>query len=239
MKTVLSLMLGGALLAMASCSSPEPVTIEKGKAFTFDEQEMQVNYMAYSVLTNDDEKVSLVAPEGKMYLLVETQANDGSYFLNVKEGENKLEALDYLDAKPFVGDVEIGGPNKKELYLVDAKGSYSIEIKSYSDAIASLTATGLKDESSVTIPENMRKFLADCEKGGHVQQLVGTYVEPGTDPASVISEKDQDFTTDPVMNGLKITYVNGSTFYCSSQGIVSSAEITWDGDHITSFVFAI
>jgi hypothetical protein len=223
-------------LLLGSCSTEPPVTIKKGSEFTFDEQKMTVDFKASTVIVNEKEQQTLVAPEGKIYLLVDVKAADGSYFASLKEGDKEIEKVDFLVSGPFVRDLDITtSPDKSDLYLVDANGKYTIEIKSYGDAVATLDVGALKDEATVKVNARMKEFLNEFTEGGRVLEAAKNYVKSGVNPYDIATEENGEaMFADPVTKGLKITNIKADgTYVCSTEFGFSSVEITWDGDNIS------
>lgn len=222
-------------LLLGSCSAEPPVTIKKGTEFTFDEQKMTVDFKASTVLVNEEEQQTLVAPEGKIYIVVDVKAADGNYFASLKEGDKEIEQVDFLVSKPFVRDLDITtSPDKSDLYLVDANGKYTIEIKSYGDAVATLNVDALKDEATVKVNARMNEFLNEFTEGGRILEASKKYVKSGVNPYDIATDNGEAMFADPVTKGLKITHITADgTYICSTEFGFESVEITWDGDNIS------
>jgi len=228
---------------LASCSSTPPVEIKKGTETAFDDQKITVDYKASSVLVNEEEQQTLVAPEGKIYLLVDVKAQNSNYFSSLKDGDTEIEAVDFLEAGPFVRDLDIAtSPEKSDLYLVDlANANYTIEIKSYGDAVATLKVGKLKDEATVKINERMKAFQKEFAEGGRLVAAAKKYVKSGVNAMDIVLEDDgEPMFGDPIVTGLKIRYIKADgTYVCSvGSGLFETVEISWDGDHISKIIAA-
>lgn len=225
-------------LFLGACSSEPPVTVKKGAEFTFDGQKLTVDYKASTVLVNEKDQHVLIAPEGKMYLLVDVKGQNSSYFASLKEGDKAVEVVDYLVSGPFLRDLDIEtSPDKSDLYLVDAKGKYTIEIKSYSDEVASLSVT-LKDEATVKINEKMRAFVKEFADGGRILEAAKKYVKSGVKPSDITTDQNgKSLFGDPITKGLKIESIKpDGTYVCSAEMWYESVEVTWDGDTISKIL---
>lgn len=224
-------------LLLGSCSAEPPVTIKKGEEFAFDGQKMTVDFKASSVLVNEEDQQILIAPEGKIYLLVDVKGQNSSYFLSVKEGGKEIEAVDFLVSGSFVRDLDIATtPDKSELFLVDAKGKYTIEIKSYGDAVATLDVSALKDEATVKVSDRMKAYVNEFTEGGRILEAAKKYVKSGVDPSDITTENGETMFGDPVTMGLQITNIKADgTYVCSgsSDSWYESIEVTWEGDNIS------
>lgn len=235
---ILSLAVVGLLLG--SCSAEPPVTIKKGEEFAFDEQKLTVDYKASSVLVNEEEQQTLIAPEGKIYLLVDVKGQNSMYFLSVKEGDKEIEPVDFLVSGSFVRKLDISTtPDKSELYLVDAKGNYTIEIKSYGDAIATLAVSALKDEATVKVSDRMKAYINEFTEGGRILEAAKKYVKSGVDPSDITTENGEAMFGDPVTMGIQITQIKADgTYVCTPQNEswFDSMEVTWEGDNISKIV---
>lgn len=232
----LSIALMGLLLG--SCSTEPPVTIKKGEEFAFDEQKMTVDFKASSVLVSEKDQQTLIAPEGKIYLLVDVKGQNSNYFLSVKEGDKEIEQVDFLVSGSFVRELDIATtPDKSELFLVDAKGKYTIEIKSYGDAIATLDVSALKDEAKVKVSDRMKAFVKEFADGGRIQETAKKYVKAGVDPFDITTEDGEQMFGDPVTSNLQITHIKADgTYVCSAEMWFDSIEVSWDGDNISKIV---
>ena len=232
---ILSIATAGLLLG--SCSSPEPVSMKKGEEFTFDEQKMTVDFKASTVLVNEKEQQALIAPEGKIYVLVDVTAKSDTYFLIAKESDKELEAVDYMLSKPFVRDLDItSSPDKSELYLVDAKADLTIEVKSFSDETASMKTGALKDEATVKVNEKMKAFVNEFTEGGRILEAAKKYVKDGVDPANITTENGEPMFGDPITKGLTISNISadGTTYTCTVEtGMFETVQVTWEGDYIS------
>nr|WP_294859107.1 hypothetical protein [uncultured Fluviicola sp.] len=228
-------------LLLGSCSAEPPVTIKKGSEFTFDEQKMTVDFKASTVLVNEKEQQTLVAPEGKIYLLVDVKAGNSNYFASLKEGDKEIEKVDFLVSGPFVRDLDITtSPDKSDLYLVDANGKYTIEIKSYSDAVATLDAGTLKDEATVKVSERMNAFLKEFADGSGILKAANNYVKEGVNPYDITTENGESILGDPATAGLAIKNIKADgTYVCSTEQWYDSVEVTWDGDNISKIVVTV
>ena len=235
----LSIALVGLLLG--SCSTEPPVTIKQGEEFAFDEQKMTVDFKASSVLVSEKDQQTLIAPEGKIYLLVDVKGQNSNYFLSVKEGDKEIEQVDFLVSGSFVRELDIATtPDKSELFLVDAKGKYTIEIKSYGDAIATLDVSALKDEATVKVSDRMKAFVNEFTDGGRILETAKKYVKAGVDPYNIATENGEPMIGDPATSGLKITNIKADgTYVCSAEMWYDSIEVTWDADHISKLVFTV
>lgn len=227
-------------LLLASCSAEPPAVIKKGSEFTFDEQKMTVDFKASSVLVNEEEQQTLVAPEGKVYLLVDVKAQNSSYFASLKEGDKEIEKVDFLISKAFVRDLDIAtSPDKSDLYLVDlANTKYAVEIKSYGDAVATLNVGKLKDEATVKVNERMKAFMKEFTEGQRLLEAAKKYVKSGVNPYDIATENNgQPAFTDPATKGLQIRHITKEgTFICSTEFGYDSVEISWDGENISKIV---
>jgi hypothetical protein len=229
-------------LLLGSCTATPPVSIKKGTAFSFDEQKMTVDFKASSVLVNEEEQQTLVAPEGKIYVVVDVKAENGDYFLSVKEGDKEIEAVDFLVAGPFVRDLDLtSSPDKSDLYLLDVDGKYTIEIKSYGDATATLDMGALKDEATVKVSDRMKAFMNEFTEGAHILEIAKKYVKEGVNPYDIATESNgEPMFLDPVTSGLTITNIKADgTYVCSAELWYEAVEITWDGDHISKIVVTV
>ena len=232
---ILSIAAAGLLLG--SCSSPEPVSMKKGAEFTFGDQKMTVDFKANSVLVNAEEEQALIAPEGKMYVLVDVTAKEDNYFLIVKDGEKELEAVDFLISKPFTTKQELTSPNKSELYLVDAKSDLTIEIKGFGDDLASLKTGTLKDESTIKVNPKMTAFVNEFTEGGRIVEAAKKYVKAGVNAADITTENGEPMFGDPITKGLTISNISadGNTYTCkvTGFGMFEKVQVTWEGDYIS------
>lgn len=231
---ILSIAVVGFLLT--SCSSEPPVTIKKGTEFTFDGQKMTVDFKASTVLVNEEEQQTLVAPEGKIYVVVDVKAENSLYFAMLKEGEKEIEAVDFLVSGPFVRDLDIStSPDKSDLYLVDlANTNYAINIKSYGSELAALNLGKLKDEATVKVNERMKAFLKEFTEGGRILEAAKKYVASGVNPMDIATENGEMMFGDPVTKGLQIKHITADgTYICSTEFGFDSVEVTWDGDNIS------
>lgn len=228
-------------LLLGSCSAEPPVTIKKGTEFTFDEQKMTVDFKASTVLVNEKEQQTLIAPEGQIYVVVDVKGENSNYFLSVKEGDKEIKEVDFLVAGPFVRDLDIAtSPDKSNLYLVDANGKYTIEIKSYGDATATLDMGALKDEATVKVSDRMKAFLGEFSEGGRILEAAKNYVKDGVDPYNITTENGQPMFGDPATKGLAITNIKADgTYVCSAELWYKSVEVTWDGDYISKIVVTV
>ncbi|MNU65898.1 hypothetical protein D3C71_552010 [compost metagenome] len=221
-------------LFLGSCSSEPPVAIKKGAEFTFDDQKMTVDFKASTVLVNEKDQQVLVAPEGKIYLIVDVKGENSMYFASLKEGDKEIEQVDFLVAGPYVRDLDIATtPDKSELFLVDAKGKYTIEIKSFGDATASLNVT-LKDEATVKVSDRMKAFVKEFENGSGILAASKNYVKSGVNPFDIVTDNGGMMLGDPATHGLKIVKIKADgTYVCSAEVWYETIEVTWDGDNIS------
>lgn len=236
-KTIYSLIAFAAVLS--SCSS-EPTTIKEGESFAFSGQNITVNITSASVLSNDDLRSTIIAPTGKLYLKVDVKAEEDSYFLTVKDGEQEVEEVDYLIAKNFLDKSDdMMDPNKHKLYLVDASNAnYSIEIKSYGDDLATLSVGQLQDNSTVSMNSTMTDFVGSFKEGARLSEVVQKFVPEGTVAYDYLSETGMEMTSDPIVKGLEIRYViDQDTYECSSEFGIDEMTVTWSGNNIKSVVF--
>lgn len=236
---ILPVVLAGLLLG--SCSETPPVSIKKGTEVTFDEQKMTVDFKASSVLVSEKEQQTLVAPEGKIYVVVDVKAENGDYFLSVKEGDKEVEEVDFLVAGPFVRDLDLTtSPDKSNLYLLDVNGKYTIEVKSYADAIATLDMGTLKDEATVKVSDGMKAFLNEFTEGGHILEIAKKYVKEGVNPYDIATESNgEPMFLDPITQ-LEISNIKADgTYVCSADMWYDAVEITWDGDNISKIVVTV
>lgn len=226
-------------LFLGSCSSEPPVKIKKGEEFTFDEQKLTVDFKASTVLVNEKDQQVLVAPEGKIYLIVDVKGENSMYFASLKEGDKEIEKVDFLVAGPFVRELAIETPDKSDLYLVDAKGKYTIEIKSFGDATASLDVT-LKDEATVKISDRMKAFMNEFIDGSGILKATKNYVKEGVDPYDIVTEDGESILGDPATAGLTITNIKADgTYVCSTEQWYETVEVTWDGDNISKITTTV
>lgn len=229
------------VLLLGSCSTEPPVTIKKGTEFTFDEQKLTVDFKASTVLINEEEQQTLVAPEGKIYVVVDVKGENSNYFCSLKEGDKEIEAVDFLVSGPFVRDLDIATtPDKSNLYLVDANGKYTVEIKSYGDAVATLDLGTLKDEATVKVSERMKAFLNEFTEGGRILEAAKNYVKSGVNPYDITTENGAPMIGDPATQGLQITNIKADgTYVCSAALWYETVEVTWDGDNISKIVVTV
>ena len=226
---------------VGSCSSEPPVTIKKGQKSDFDGQEITVDFKASTVLVNEEDQQTLVAPEGKIYLLVDVKAVNGDYFASLKDGDKEVEKVDFLVSGPFVRDLDItSSPDKSDLYLVDANGKYTIEIKSYGDAVATLDLGTLKDEATVKINDRMKAFMNEFKDGSGILKATKNYVKDGVNPYDIVTENGQPILGDPATAGLSITNIKADgTYVCSAEQWYETIEVTWDGDYISKIIVTV
>ena len=234
--SLLSLAFIGLFLGSCSSSSSESATADLGKEFTFDDQKMTVEVKASTVLVNEKEETTLVAPEGKIYLIVDVKAKNSSYFASLKDGETELEEVDFLIAGPFVRDLDIATtPDKSMLFLVDASNAnLTVNIKSFGDASTDIKVGKLKDEATVKVIDNMKAFLKDIESTGRVLEAAKKYVKDGVNPMDIATENGEPMFGDPVTQGVTIrNIVEGNTYICNVEtGIFETIAVTWEGDKI-------
>ena len=228
-------------LFLGSCSTEPPATIKKGTEFTFDEQKLTVDFKASTVLINEEEQQTLVAPEGKIYIIVDVKGENSNYFCSLKEGDKEIEAVDFLVSGPFVRDLDIATtPDKSDLYLVDAKGKYTVEIKSYGDAIATLDLGTLKDEATVKVSDRMKAFMNEFTNGSGILKAAKNYVKEGVNPYDITTENGEAILGDPATAGLAITNIKADgTYVCSAEQWYNTIEVTWDGDNISKIVVTV
>lgn len=228
-------------LLLGSCTETPPASIKKGTEFTFDEQKMTVDFKASTVLVNEKEQQTLVAPEGKIYVVVDVKGENADYFLSVKEGDKEIEQVDFLVAGPFVRDLDLtNSPDKSNLYLLDTDGKYTIEIKSYGDAIATLDMGTLKDEATVKVSDRMKAFLNEFTEGGRILEAAKKYVKEGVDPYNITTENGEPMLGDPATQGLAITNIKADgTYVCSAELWYETVEVTWDGDNISKIIVTV
>lgn len=236
---ILPVVLAG--LFLGSCSETPPVSIKKGTEVTFDEQKMTVDFKASSVLVSEKEQQTLVAPEGKIYVVVDVKAENGDYFLSVKEGDKEVEEVDFLVAGPFVRDLDLTtSPDKSNLYLLDVNGKYTIEVKSYADATATLDMGTLKDEATVKVSDRMKAFLNEFTEGGRILEAAKKYVKEGVDPYNITTENGEPMFGDPATQGLSISNIKADgTYVCSAELWYETVEVTWDGDNISRIAVTV
>ncbi len=237
---ILSIAAAGGLL-LGSCSAEPPVTIKKGVESKFDDQKITVDFKASSVLVNEEEQQTLIAPEGKIYIVVDVKAENSNYFLSLKEGDKEIEQVDFLQAGPFVRDLDItSSPDKSNLYLVDANGKYTIEINSFGSEVATLEVGTLKDEATVKVSNRMKAFLNEFTEGGRILEAAKNYVKSGVDPMDITTENGQPMIGDPATQGLKITNIKADgTYVCSAELWYETVEVSWDGDNISKIVVTV
>lgn len=237
---MLSIAAAGGLL-LGSCSATPPVSIKKGTEFAFDDQKMTVDFKASSVLVSEEEQQTLIAPEGKIYVVVDVKGENSNYFLSVKEGDKEIEAVDFLVAGPFVRDLDLtSSPDKSDLYLLDVNGKYTIEIKSFGDASATLEMGTLKDEATVKVSDRMKAFLNEFAEGGRILEAAKKYVKEGVDPYNITTENGEPMFGDPATQGLAITHIKADgTYVCSAELWYDTVEVTWDGDYISKIVVTV
>jgi hypothetical protein len=228
-------------LLLGSCTATPPVSIKKGTETAFDGQKVTVDFKASSVLVNEEEQQTLIAPEGKIYVVVDVKAENGDYFLNVKEGDKEVEAVDFLVAGPFVRDLDLTtSPDKSNLYLLDVNGKYTIEVDSYGDATATLDMGTLKDEATVKVSDRMKAFLNEFTEGGRILEAAKKYVKEGVNPYDITTENGQPMIGDPATQGLSISNIKADgTYVCSAELWYETVEVTWDGDHISKIAVTV
>ncbi len=234
--SILSLAFIGLFLGSCSSSSSSSATADLGKEFTFDEQKMTVDVKASTVLVNEKEQTTLVAPEGKIYLIVDVKGQNSSYFASLKDGETELEEVDFLIAGPFVRDLDLATtPDKSMLFLVDIKNAnYSVYIKSYGDESVSIKVGALKDESTVKVTEKMKAFANEFAAGGRILEAAAKYVKEGVNAADITSENGAPMMGDPITQGLTISNIlaDGTVVYDIETGLFEKVNVTWEGDNI-------
>lgn len=220
-------------LFLGSCSSTPPVKIKKGAEFAFDDQKMTVDFKASTVLVSEKDQQVLVAPEGKIYLIVDVKGKNSFYFASLKEGDKDIEKVDFLISGPFVRDLPIETADRSDLYLVDVKGKYTIEIKSFGDETASLEVS-LKDEATVKISDPMKAFIKEFEEGSGILAATKKFVKDGVNPFDIVTDNGGMMLGDPATHGLKITNIKADgTYVCSAETWYETIEVTWDGDNIS------
>lgn len=224
---------------LSSCSS-EPITVTEGESFTFDGQDITVNITSASIMNNDEKKMTIIAPEGKIYVRIDAEASDDSYFMSLKNGDAEVEEVDYLLAMNFVKKSDdILDPNKSDLYLLDLNNAdYKVEFKSYSDELATLSVGELKDEGTVSINPLMQEFLDSFKDAARLSEVVAKFIPEGASAYDYISEKGMDISTDPMVTNLEIDYIaNENTYECSDEFLIDNMTVTWSGSNIEKVVF--
>ncbi len=236
-KTIYSLMMLTAVLS--SCSS-EPITVTEGESFAFDGQNITVNITSASIMNNDEKKMTIIAPEGKIYVRLDAEADDDSYFMSLKNGDAEVEEVDYLVAMNFVKKSDdIMDPNKSDLYLLDLNNAdYTVEFKSYVDDLATLSVGELKDEATVAINPSMQEFLDSFKNAARLSEVVAKFIPEGASAYDYISEKGMDISADPMVTNLEIDYIaNENTYECSDEFLIDNMTVTWSGSNIEKVVF--
>ncbi|MFT5822256.1 MAG: hypothetical protein ACI8ZM_003512 [Crocinitomix sp.] len=236
-KTIYSLMLLTAVLA--SCSS-EPMTITEGESFVFDGIDITVDITGAAIMSNDEKKTTIIAPEGKIYVKLNATAKDDAYFMSLKNGDVEVEEVDYFVAMNFVDrSDDIMDPNKSNLYLLDLNNTdYKVELKSYVDDLATLSIGQLVDESSIEINPSMLEFVASFKDGAKLSEIVANYIPEGASTYDYITEKGMDVPVDPTVSNLQINYiVDNNTYECSDDFGVDHMTVTWSNSGIEKVVF--
>jgi hypothetical protein len=157
----------------------------------------------------------------------------------LKDGDKEVKEVDFLVAGPFVRDLDIAtSPDKSNLYLVDlANTNYAIEIKSYSDATATLKVGKLKDEATVKISDRMKAYMKEFTEGGRIAEAAKKYVKSGVNAADIVLENGEPMFGDPITKGMTIRYIKADgTYVCSTELGFETVEVTWDGDTISKIV---
>ncbi len=234
MRLIILSIAAGLFLGSCSTSSEPPVKIKKGEEFTFDGQKMTVDFKASTVVVSEEDQQVLVAPEGKIYLLVDVKGQNSMYFASLKEGDKEIEKVDYLESGAFVRKLPIETPDKSDLYLVDANGKYSIEIKAFGDGVSASLNVTLKDEATVKVSDRMKAFLKEFENGSGILAASKNYVKSGVNPFDIVTDNGGMMLGDPATHGLKITNIKADgTYVCSAEVWYETIEVTWDGDNIS------
>ncbi|NOQ76091.1 MAG: hypothetical protein GQ574_29065 [Crocinitomix sp.] len=236
-KTIYSLMILTAVLT--SCSS-EPITVTEGESFVFDGIDITANITAASVMSNDEKKTTIIAPEGKIYVKLNAEAAEDAYFMTLKNGDEDVEVVDYLTAMNFVDrSDDMMDPNKSDLYLLDLNNTgYTVEFKSYVDDIATLSVGQLVDEGSIKINSSMLEFVASFKDGARLSEIVTNYIPEGASVYDYITEKGMDVPADPMVSNLEINYIaDENTYECSDDFGVDHMTVTWSNDGIEKVVF--
>jgi len=236
-KTIYSLIAAAGVLA--SCSS-EPITANKGESFVFNDQNITIDFSSASILSNDDEKTTLIAPEGKVYLKLDIKAEEDNYFLSLKDGETEVEEVDYLWAKPFLEKSDdMFDPNKQKLYLVDMSNTnYKVEVKSFGDDLATLAVGQLNDEKTIELNASMLSFVNAFANGARLSEVMLKYLPEGAVIYDYLTETGMDVSADPIVKALEIEYVvDNNTYECSSEFGVEKMKVTWSGNMINKVVF--
>ncbi|MFT5820458.1 MAG: hypothetical protein ACI8ZM_001700 [Crocinitomix sp.] len=236
-KTIYSLMILTAVLA--SCSS-EPITVTEGESFEFDGVNITADIAAATIMSNDEEKTTIIAPEGKIYVKLNATADEDAYFMTLKDGDADVEEVDYLVAMDFVDESDdFMDSNKSDLYLLDLNNTgYTVEFKSYVDDIATLSVGQLVDEGAIKVNPSMLEFVASFKESSRLSEIVTNYIPQGASVYDYITEKGMDVPVDPMITNLVINYiVDENTYECSDDFGVDHLTVTWANDGIEKVVF--
>ena len=240
--SILAFAVVGLLLQSCGSSSESAITVKKGEEFSLEEQKMTVDFKASTILVSEKDQQTLVAPEGKIYLLVDVKGKSSDYFLSVKDGDKEVEAVDFLISQPFVRELDLATtPDKSDLYLVDiSNANLTVEVKSFGGTIATLKVGTLKDETTIKINPKMKSFLNEFTEGGRILEAAKKYVKPGVNPYDITTENGEPMFGDPITKGLSFSNITADGIYvCTAEIWYESVEVSWDGDYISKIVVKV
>lgn len=221
---------------MVGCSGSGPVKGELGKPIEIDGNKITVKAGSYSILSDDTDEISLVAPEDKVYLKLSFASSDQSFFTSLFNGETELEPVDGM----MVADYTLLTENLSEsIFLIDKNtDSLKVKIKDYGDNVGEISVTDFSDQSDRKVSDKMLAFQKDFDNPIGILDAIQKYTSK--DVYSIVSQKGVETPFNPKTRELKFRYVgkDGNYFECQATSLGKvKLEVWWENDEIVKAVF--
>ncbi len=225
---------------LVSCGgSSESVMIEVGKEFEVKGKKLKIEKIkATTILSNDEQKVSILAPEGKQYVYFElSNPDDVMVFIKAESDGEKIEVVDDMRlALDF--SHEVGTGFQDAYFLVDEGQDIEFSITTPSSDTYKVAKTDLKIENDREILPEMKELLTKYSEPTNLLKPLELYVEGK--PIRLAKEKGELVPTSPLTKDMIIDYVfpDGQKYLTSTGGLISTKdEITWKDGKIVGFEF--
>jgi len=237
MKTTKIILTLFSIATLISCGSKAPVEGKLDSTMKIGEMDVIVKAYTSSILSNDKKQTSIVAPEGKTYMVVSVESTNDNYFPKVTENGKEIEKVDYSYTMDFIEKTD---KIKTNVYLIDEsnKTELKFEIKDYGNNKGSIKLEGLADKTDRTANEKMLAFVNEYKSP--INLLDGIKKYTGKDVYDIVKERGEEVPTSPMTKNLKIEYVSkdGSYYKCRGESLSSILlETWWENNEITKAIF--
>lgn len=236
MSFILSLTL---MILVASCGSGKPKEVALGKEFEIGGKKLKIEkIVASTILSNDEKKVSVIAPEGKKYVYFKL-SNPEDKMVFIKAKSNGTEVKTVTDGNITLNFKHESGKGIQDAYfLVNEGQDIDFEITTPSSQVYNVAKTDIKVKNDREILPEMKELLGKYKNPINLLKPLDPYVEGKV--IEMAKEKGKDVPTSPMTKNMKIEYIfpDGTKYMTSSETFKVESEITWKGGKISDFEFS-